>query len=126
MAAGPAESIVIAGRRFPCNSEDDVTVRLPGFTNEVKMHGDGSSHNVKSRKSGKLSGINVYINHEEDDLEFLQEQMDKHENIDIVLTMCDGTVYNGNMQIVGESTEESSKEGWAPIEFEGPSLEKAS
>jgi hypothetical protein len=124
MAAGPAESLIIAGRRFVCNADDDVNIRLPGFTNEVKMHGDGSAHSSKSRKAGRISSLNLYVNNEENDLEYLQEQMDKHEFLDISLTMCDGTVYAGSMVIVGESTEEAIKEGWAPIEFEGPTLEK--
>ena len=124
MAAGPAESIIIAGRRFECNADDDVNVRLPGFTNEIKMHGDGSSHTSKSRKSGRISSLNIFAKHEENDLEFLQEQMDKNELLPISLTFCDGIVYAGNMAIVGESTEEGIKEGWTPIELEGPTLEK--
>ena len=126
MAAGPAESIIIAGRRFPCNAEDDVSVRLPGFTNEVKMHGDGTSHVSKSRKSARIANLNIWISHEDSGLEYIQEQMDKHEDLDISLTLCDGTVYAWSMQIVGDSPEEGTKEGWCPIEMEGPTLEQQS
>ena len=124
MASGPAESITIAGRRFVCNSDDDVSVQLPGWTNETKMHGDGSAHTSKSRKPGKIDGLNVYIDHERDDLEYLQEQADKHSNLDISLTFCDGTIYAGSMQIVGDSTAEGTKESYAPITLEGAHLEK--
>ncbi|MCL2093819.1 MAG: hypothetical protein FWH12_06455 [Treponema sp.] len=123
MAAGPAESIVIAGRRFACNADDDVTVQLPGYTNETKMHGDGGAHVSKSRKPGKISGLNVVIDHENDDLEFLQEHADRHDYLDISLTLCDGRVYAGSMQITGDSTAEGTKEGFAPVELEGPTLE---
>ena len=123
MAAGPAESIVIAGRRFPCNADDDVTVQLPGWTNEIKMHGDGGGHPAKSRKPGKIDGLNVVIDHERDDLEYLQDCADKHEYLDISLTLCDGRVYAGSMQLTGDSTAEGTKEGFAPVTLEGPNLE---
>ena len=124
MASGPAESVVIAGRRFVCNSDDDVSIQLPGWTNEVKMHGDGSAHTAKSRKPGKIDGLNVYIDHERDDLEFIQTNADKHENLDISLTLCDGRVYAGSLQITGDSTAEGTKEGYAPLTLEGANLEK--
>jgi hypothetical protein len=124
MAAGPAESIVIAGRRFACNGEDDVSITLPGYTNESKQHGDGTAHVVKARKNGKIDGVNVYIDHEQDDLEFLQTQMNKPGFLDISLTLCDGRVYAGNLQITGDSVAEGTKEGWASITLEGPTLEK--
>jgi hypothetical protein len=124
MASGPAESIIIAGRRFVCNSDDDVSIQLPGWTNEVKMHGDGTSHNAKSRKPGKIDGLNVYASHEDDGLEYLQECADRHENLDISLTLCDGIVYAGSMQITGDGTAEGTKEGFTPVTLEGPTLEK--
>jgi hypothetical protein len=124
MASGPAESVTIAGRRFVCNSDDDVSIQLPGWTNEVKMHGDGTAHNAKSRKPGKIDGLNVYASHEDDGLEYLQECADRHENLDISLTLCDGTVYAGSMQITGDSTAEGTKEGFTPVTLEGPTLEK--
>jgi hypothetical protein len=124
MASGPAESITIAGRRFACNAEDDVSVQLSGWTNENKLHGDGSSHIAKARKAGKIDGLNVYIDHERDDLEYIQTEMDKHSYLDVSLTMCDGRVYAGTMQFTGDGTAESGKEGFAPITMEGPSLEK--
>jgi hypothetical protein len=124
MASGPAESITIAGRRFVCNSDDDVSVQLPGWTNEMKMHGDGSGHMAKSRKPGKIDGLNVYIDHERDDLEFIQTNADKHEFLDTSLTLCDGRVYAGSLQITGDSTAEGTKEGYAPLTLEGVNLEK--
>ena len=124
MAKGPAESITIAGRRFACNADDDVTIQLPGFTNETKMHGDGGAHLSKSRKPGSISSLNVYIETERDDLEYLQDIADRLDFVDISLTLCDGTVYSGSMQLTGDSTAEGTKEGWAPLELEGPTLEK--
>ena len=124
MAKGPAESITIAGRRFACNADDNVTIQLPGFTNETMMHGDGGAHISKSRKPGNISSLNVYIETERDDLEYLQGIADRLDYVDISLTLCDGTVYSGSMQLIGDSTAEGTKEGWAPIELEGPTLEK--
>jgi hypothetical protein len=124
MASGPAESIIIAGRRLVCNAEDDVSIQLSGWTNKNKLHGDGSSHIAKARKSGTIEALNVYIDHERDDLEFIQTEMDKHSYLDVSLTMCDGRVYAGSMQFTGDSTAEGGKDGFAPITLEGPTLEK--
>lgn len=124
MASGPAESIVIGGRRFACKGDDDVSITLPGWTNESIQHGDGTAHVAKSRKNGKVDSLNVHIDHEQDDLEYLQEQMDKHGFLDITLTLCDGRVYAGNMQITGDSPAEGTKEGFCPLTLEGPALEK--
>ncbi|MCL2381353.1 MAG: hypothetical protein FWC64_07130 [Treponema sp.] len=124
MASGPAESITIAGRRFVCNNEDDVSIQLPGFTNETRMHGDGGAHFAKSRKPGSIDSINVYIDPERNDLEYLQEQANRHEYFDVSLTLCDGIVYAGSMMLTGDSTALGVREGFAPITLEGPTLEK--
>jgi len=124
MASGPAESITLAGRRFVCNNEDDVSVRLPGFTNETQMHGDGSSHVAKSRKPGRIDNINVYIDTEREDLEYLQSLADRMDTFDVSLTLVDGIVYSGSMQLTGDSTALGVREGFAPITLEGSALEK--
>ena len=124
MASGPAESITLAGRRFVCNNEDDVSIQLPGFNNEIRMHGDGGSHIAKLRKPGSIDSINVYIDSERNDLEYLQRLADSLENHDVSLTLCDGTVYSGSMQLTGDSTALGVREGFAPITLEGSNLEK--
>jgi len=124
MASGPAESITIAGRRFVCNNDDDVSIQLPGFANETKMHGDGGAHIAKSRKPGKLDSINVYVDPERNDLEYLQDMADSLEYHDVTITLVDGIVYSGSMQLTGDSTALGVREGFAPITLEGPTLEK--
>jgi len=124
MASGPAESISLAGRRFVCNNEDDVSIQLHGFTNETQMHGDGSSHVAKSRKPGVIDSINVYIDPQRDDLEYLQGLANRMETFDVSITLVDGIVYSGSMQLVGDSTALGVREGFAPITLSGSVLEK--
>jgi len=124
MASGPAESITIAGRRFVCNNEDDVNIQLHGFNNETMMHGDGGAHIAKSHKPGSITSISVYIDPARNDLEYLQQKANSLEYHDVSLTLVDGIVYAGSMQLTGDSMAMGIREGFCPIELEGPTLEK--
>lgn len=115
---GPVESITINGRNFVCDSEDDVSITPKGFQNEVKMNGDGTSRLVKSWHIGSIEGLNITIDNQAGDLEFLQEVQDKREFVPVQCTLVDGTVYNGTMQIT-DAVPLSTKESTAEITLNG-------
>lgn len=122
MASGALESIVINGRRFTCKADDDCEIELPGFSNETIVHGDGSTTYKKTRHTGHISGINLLLDNDRDDHEFLQEAQNSLEPLDISATEVDGTVYGGSMQLTEELTR-STGENSMGITLEG-SLEK--
>jgi hypothetical protein len=101
---GPIESITIKGRRFPVDAESDMDLNLGGYTNEVKPNGDGSSRLVKARRLAKLSGGSLSVDNDRGDNEFLQIVADDTDLVDVDVTLVDGTVYSGNMQISGDFT----------------------
>lgn len=122
MASGALESIVINGRRFTCKSDDSCEIELPGFHNETIVHGDGSTTYKKIRHTGHISGINIFMDVERGDLEFLQEAQNGLEPFDVSATEVDGTVYSGSMQITAE-IKKTSGENTVSITLEG-SVEK--
>lgn len=122
MASGALESIVINGRRFTCKSDDSCEIELPGFHNETVVHGDGSITYKKIRHTGHISGINIFMDVERGDLEFLQEAQNGLEPFDVSATEVDGTVYSGSMQIT-EEIKKNSGENTVSITLEG-SVEK--
>lgn len=118
MVGGPVKTIAINGRLFTSDSEDAVSITLPGYNNEVKPNGDGSDRIVKSRHTGVIEGVSLAIDQSRGDMEFLQETQDSLEFVPVTLTLVDGTVYSGNMQIT-DAVATDTKETTASITLNG-------
>jgi hypothetical protein len=116
--SGPVESIVFAGRRFPLDGEDAVKITLSGMKNEIKFNGDGSRRIIRSRVHGSIKDANVQITHGNHDLEYLRELQSTADFFDVSVTLCDGTIYAGEMQFVDDITEDT-QQGVAAVSLEG-------
>ena len=115
---GPFESHTIDGRRFVCDSEDDAQIQVQGFSNEVKVAGDGSVRLLKGRIPGTLEGTNIIYDPANGDDDFLVEAKDKKEYINYSGTECDGTIWTGKVQITGD-LKFSAKNKTVPITLTG-------
>lgn len=102
MAGGALESIVINGRRFTCDAEDEPKFDLPGFTNEVIANSDGTMRQKKTRKVGTITDVNIVTDDSRDDHQFIEESVASLEFFPISATKIDGTLISGNMQITDE------------------------
>ncbi len=118
MIAGPFESHTFNGRRFTCDADDDTKLKPSGRNNEVKPNGDGTSRVVQQRVVASLDGINLVIDLDNGDDEFLQELKNSGEMFDYSGTTNDGVVWSGKMQIV-DDLEISFKEGTASLSLKG-------
>lgn len=118
MASGAWESIVIDGRRFACKSNDNVNYTLDGFENEVMTGGDGSTYLHKTKHTGSISSITLFLNNENEDASFLQQVQDKMDFVSVSGTMIDGTVLSGNMQLT-DKLEINSGENTVGVSLEG-------
>ena len=118
MASGCIESIVINGRRFTTDADDSCEITYDGFENEVKPNGDGTMRIVKSRHPGSIEGLNILIDRENDDMEFLKECQDSMDFFDVSATLVDGTVIGGSMQLT-DAVKADMKEGTAGITLNG-------
>lgn len=101
-SSGALESIVIGGRRFTCDSEDEPKFKLPGFENEVLPNSDGSFRQKKKKVAGKITDINIVIDDSRGDQAYIEETAANLDFVDVSATKVDGTLVSGSMQITDE------------------------
>lgn len=116
---GSVESIVIAGRRFSVDAEEDVTLMLGGMSNEIKPNGDNTARVIQKRVAWKLSSIKIMNDHLRGDHEYVQAIANGFSFVPCTIRMSDGTVYYGSGQVTGD-IEGSSQDGTISIELSGP------
>ena len=92
---GPLESITLNGRTFPVAQDSGVTLDLGGDTNSIEMNGDGTGRLIKERRPFLNESINVEIDHDRDDLQYLTDIQQDTEFIPVSETLVEGTVYSG-------------------------------
>jgi hypothetical protein len=110
--------MVIKGRLFEVDAEASVNISLSGMQNEVKRSGNGGKRLVRSFTSGSIKGAPLVIDHENQDLQYLKDLQSESNFFDVTITLCDGTIYSGEMQFT-EKIEEDTKEGTAEVSLEG-------
>lgn len=99
---GSIESVSIRGRLFSVAADADVGLKLGGFEGEKQVNGDGSPRLVKTRVSWMLESVPLSVDHDRDDMAFLQEVADLNEEVVIAITLASGDVFHGKGSIVGE------------------------
>jgi len=99
---GPIEEISLDGRSFSVAADADTQRKLGGFENEVAPNGNGTARMLKTRVPWSLTGINVDINDDNNDHEFLQALADGQRYFPVAVTYASGAVYQGTGQITGE------------------------
>jgi hypothetical protein len=100
------------------DAEAAVNISLSGMANDVKRSGDGGKRLGRKFVSGSIEGAAIVIDHENKDLQYLKNLQSTANFFDVTITLCDGTVYAGEMQIT-EQIKEDTKEGTAEVTFEG-------
>jgi len=117
---GPFKSIHIAGRNFVVAHDAGMGRDLGGDTNSVEMNGDGlSGRLIKEKRAWKYDGIQIQIDDDQNDQQFLQDVADANDFSDITGTRVDDTVYGGKGTITGEIKLDEQK-ALAEITLEGP------
>ena len=101
-SSGALESIVIGGRRFTCDSEDEPKFKLPGFENEVLPNSDGTFRQKKKKVPGTITDINIVIDDSRGDQAYIEETAANLDFVDVSATKVDGTLVSGSMQITDE------------------------
>ena len=121
---GSIQSISIRGRIFPVASDAEANKKLGGFENEVQSNGDGTARLVKTRVPWSIDGLQIEINDDRGDHEFLKEIADSLDFVSITMELASGAVYEGTGTITDEVTA-SSQNATATITVMGPgSLEQ--
>jgi hypothetical protein len=116
---GSIQSLTIRGRIFPVASDAEANKKLGGFENEVQANGDGTARKIMTRVPWAIDGLQVEINDDRGDHEFLQEVADSHDFVSIEMELASGTVYAGTGTITDE-IQSSSQNATATIKVGGP------
>lgn len=116
---GSIQSLTIRGRIFPVASDAEANKQLGGFTNEVQSNGDGTARKIMTRVPWSIDGLQVEINNDKGDHEFLQEIANDKDYVSIEMELADGTVYVGTGTVVDE-IQASSQNTTATIKVSGP------
>lgn len=98
---GSIFEITIRKRRFAVFADAASNRQLGGFENEVVSLGDGEAVLVKKRVPFRLDGLQVAIDDNAGDQEFLQEIADANGFVPVTITYVSGRTYQGQGQIEG-------------------------
>lgn len=101
-ASGTFESITLAGRRFVCDAECEPEVDLTGYANEAAVNGDGSFRIVKTRKINCIEGIEIQVDVNLGDLDFIKDLQNSSEVFAFTATRVDGNIYSGEVIFTGD------------------------
>jgi hypothetical protein len=99
---GAPLSVTIWGRRFSITADNSTSRRLGGVSNEVQENSDGTTRKIETRKSWKYDSLQVVIDDDNGDQEYLQSVADSKEYGAISLEYPSGRIYQG----VGTITDE--------------------
>jgi hypothetical protein len=117
-AGGSIQEVTLSGRRFAVAAEAESNRKLGGFENEAQANGDGSVRIVKKRVPFKLDGLQLDIDDNRLDQEYLQELANRTEMFPITVSYVNGTTYAGVAQITSE-LQGASMSTTATITLEG-------
>lgn len=116
---GSIQETSIAGRTFTVAFDTDSNRDLGGFTNEVEPNGNGTGRLIKNRKKWMVDGLNVEIDDDRGDQEFLQNVSDGNGFVVISVTYVSGAVYEGSGILTGDFAA-GSQAATAPVILGGP------
>ena len=120
---GPLESVTINGRTFSVAQDSGVTMDLGGDTNSIEMNGDGTGRFIKERRPFLNESINVEIDHDRDDLQFLKTIQQGKETVPVSMTLVEGSVYSG-AGIITDPVVLATDKATAEIKLSGTDLTK--
>ena len=99
---GPIEEINIHGRPFTVVGDSGGTRGLGGKESEVKVDGAGNPYASSSRVPSGLSDLDILVDDDRGDQEFLQDIANRAAFGNVTVTFNSGAIYGGLMTISGE------------------------
>lgn len=114
---GSVKEWSLRGRSMKADGEADVKMTLGGYSNEAKANGDLSARQIKTAMLPSVEGLVTEIDHEKDDLSFLQEVADGGAFEPFTITYVDGTTFQGKAQLVGDLPAYGSKEATCEVKL---------
>lgn len=118
---GSVEHAAIAGRLFAATADGDVSIKLGGYSNKEEMNGNRTVRYTKTVEAASVEGLEVEVNHDRADLEFLQEKANSLEPFDFEIKLVSGHIYSGKMQIT-DMPEFGTQKSTAKLKLAGAEL----
>ncbi len=116
---GSIESITIRNRLLAVAADAEASIKLGGKENEVQSNGGGTARLIQTQVPWSITGLEVEINSDQADAEFLKEVAEGHEFVPVTITLASGVTYQGNGQVT-DAIETSSQKATASISLMGP------
>jgi hypothetical protein len=89
----------LRGRLLIPTADCDVKLKLGGSSNDRESNGNSTGRLIKTSEAGSVEGLAIEIDHDRDDLSFLQEVCDGTEFVDFSITLASGHTYQGKVQL---------------------------
>lgn len=93
---GSIKEITIDGRPFAVAADADVKLKLGGKKVEVQANGNGTARALGTVEPWSLSDIDIAVDHDKGDADFLQANADAMEFVTCTIELIDGTVFQGS------------------------------
>lgn len=113
---GSVKECSVKGRIFAPAGDVEVKIELGGYENETPPNGDGSSRQIKTIKAAGVEGLKVSVDHDKDDLSFLQGVADGRDFVPFSITLVDDNTYQGKCQMK-DMPSYSTKDGLAELKL---------
>lgn len=120
---GDIRQLKIGGREFGVASGASIEVTLSGYQNTFVPFGNGQMGGTQVRVLAAIDGMEVSIDNDNEDMEFLQGIQTDGEPVPLSYTLVDGKTYSGSLGIDGELKYKSDA-GTATFAMRGPKLEQ--
>lgn len=115
---GDVQQISINRRLFNVAGGNDATIVKGGKDNTIEMNGNRTGRVIQKQVPWTITGLQVEIDHDKDDLGFLQQVKDSGEKVPCTIDLVDGTTYRGTGTIV-DATELSTEKTTASVSLSG-------
>lgn len=115
---GSIAAVSIDGRNFAVAADADVTLTLGGKKTTPQPNGNGTARYTAEVTVWGLKGIDVAIDHDQDDLGFLQRNADAMTPVNCTITLIDGTTFQGK-GIVADDHDYSTAKATAGLTLMG-------
>jgi|SRR6185369_6293236 len=99
---GSIKEITIDGRPFAVAADADVKLKLGGKKVDVQANGNGTARALGTVEPWSLSDIDIAIDHDKADAQFLKANADAMEFVSCTIELIDGTVYQGKGLVAGD------------------------
>jgi hypothetical protein len=117
---GPIQEISIRGRIFPVAADSDGTFKPGGYSSTIEPNGDGATARpLLEAKNWMLESVNLSVDHDRGDVEFLNERVADVEFSPISVTFISGHTWSGRGKLTGE-VEFNHQKSTAAVSMGGP------